>query len=72
MRCSTCAPAISSAELKIDLGIENLFDTEYDLPLGGANLVNYQVSSMMGTSPAWGYGVAGPGRSFNARVTVAF
>lgn len=39
-------------QLKIDLGIENLFDTEYDLPLGGANLVNYQVSSMMGTSPA--------------------
>jgi iron complex outermembrane receptor protein len=58
--------------LKLDLGIENLFDTEYDLPLGGANLVNYQVSSMMGTSPAWGYGVAGPGRSFNARLTVSF
>lgn len=59
-------------QMKIDLGIENVFDTEYDLPLGGANLVNYQVSSMMGTSPEWGYGVAGPGRSFNARLTIAF
>ncbi|WP_341992101.1 TonB-dependent receptor plug domain-containing protein [Azorhizobium sp. AG788] len=58
--------------LKVDFGIANILDTEYNLPLGGANLVNYQVSSMMGTSPAWGYPVAGPGRSFNTRVTVNF
>ncbi|MGE4373934.1 MAG: TonB-dependent receptor [Xanthobacter sp.] len=60
-------------QFKIDLGIENLLDTEYDLPLGGANLVNYRRKNMMGgTSPIWGYSVAGPGRSYNARVTWAF
>ncbi|MDE1566594.1 TonB-dependent receptor [Aquabacter sp. P-9] len=59
-------------QVNIAFGIDNILDTEYDLPLGGANLVNYQVSSMMGTSPAWGYPVAGPGRSINTRVTVSF
>ncbi len=59
-------------QFKFDFGIDNILDTEYDLPLGGSNLVNYQVSSMMGTSAAWGYPVAGQGRSFNTRVTVAF
>ncbi|MFG1463582.1 TonB-dependent receptor plug domain-containing protein [Xanthobacter sp. DSM 24535] len=58
--------------LRVDFGIANILDTEYDLPLGGANLVNYQVSSMMGTSSAWGYSVAGPGRSINTRVTLNF
>ncbi|MDQ0503633.1 TonB-dependent receptor [Xanthobacter agilis] len=58
--------------VRVDFGIENIFDTEYDLPLGGANLVNYQVPSMMGSSTAWGYPVAGMGRSINTRVTVKF
>ncbi|MFG1404117.1 TonB-dependent receptor [Xanthobacter sediminis] len=58
--------------LKVDFGIENILDTEYDLPLGGANLVNYQVPSMMGSSAAWGYPVAGMGRSINTRVTLRF
>ena len=58
--------------VRLDLGIENIFDTNYGLPLGGANLVNYKVASMMGTSPAWGFPVAGLGRSFNARVTWQF
>lgn len=58
--------------VRLDFGIENILDTEYDLPLGGANLVNYRVPSMMGTSPAWGYAVAGPGRSINTRLTVKF
>ncbi|MFG1419674.1 TonB-dependent receptor plug domain-containing protein [Xanthobacter sp. V0B-10] len=58
--------------LKVDFGIENILDTEYDLPLGGANLVNYQVPSMMGSSAAWGYPVAGMGRSINTRVTLKF
>ena len=59
-------------QLNVAFGIDNILDTEYDLPLGGANLVNYQVSSMMGTSAAWGFPVAGPGRSINTRVTVNF
>lgn len=58
--------------VRLDFGVENILDTEYDLPLGGANLVNYRVPSMMGTSPAWGYAVAGPGRSINTRLTVKF
>ncbi len=56
----------------VDLGIENLLDTNYDLPQGGANLVNYRKAGMMGSSPVWGYPVSGPGRSFNARVAVKF
>ncbi|MFG1477426.1 TonB-dependent receptor [Xanthobacter sp. V4C-4] len=58
--------------LKVEFGIQNILDTEYDLPLGGANLVNYQVPSMMGSSAAWGYPVAGMGRSINTRVTLRF
>ncbi|MGU3493343.1 TonB-dependent receptor [Xanthobacteraceae bacterium A53D] len=58
--------------VRVDFGIDNVLDTNYGLPLGGANLVNYQAASMMGTSPIWGYEVAGPGRSINARVTVRF
>lgn len=56
----------------VDIGIENLLDTQYDLPLGGANLVNYRTAGMMGSTPAWGYAVAGMGRSFNGRVAVKF
>ncbi|WP_205666208.1 TonB-dependent receptor plug domain-containing protein [Aquabacter cavernae] len=62
----------TAGQLKLDFGIDNILDTQYDLPLGGANLVNYQVSSMMGTSAAWGYPVAGPGRSINTRATISF
>nr|WP_244644474.1 TonB-dependent receptor [Azorhizobium oxalatiphilum] len=58
--------------VRIDFGVDNILDTNYDLPLGGANLVNYQETSMMGTSPVWGYAVAGAGRSVNTRVTVKF
>lgn len=61
-----------AGQLKVDFGIDNILDTQYNLPLGGANLVNYQVSGMMGSSAAWGYPVAGPGRSINTRVTVSF
>lgn len=58
--------------VKVEFGIENILDTQYDLPLGGANLVNYRQTTMMGTSPIWGYAVAGPGRSINTRVSVKF
>lgn len=58
--------------VRFDFGIENILDTNYGLPLGGANLVNYRVATMMGSSPAWGFPVAGTGRSFNTRVTWQF
>ncbi|MBB5046816.1 iron complex outermembrane receptor protein [Rhodopseudomonas rhenobacensis] len=58
--------------VRVDLGVDNLFNTNYYLPLGGADLVDYKVVSMMGSSTAYGYNVAGPGRSLNARLTVKF
>jgi iron complex outermembrane recepter protein len=50
--------------VRVDVGIDNLFNKYYWLPLGGANLVNYDGS--------WGYSVLGPGRSLNGRLTVTF
>ncbi|MGJ5179662.1 TonB-dependent receptor [Bradyrhizobium oligotrophicum] len=58
--------------VRLDLGVDNLFNQTYDLPLGGADLVDYQVVSMMGSSAAYGYSVKGPGRSLNARLSVSF
>ena len=58
--------------VRLDLGIDNLFNQNYHLPLGGADLVDYKVVSMMGSSAAYGYNVKGPGRSFNARLSVNF
>jgi iron complex outermembrane receptor protein len=50
--------------VRVDVGIDNLFDKFYYLPLGGADLVSY------GT--VYGTNVAGQGRSFNSRLTVKF
>lgn len=58
--------------VRVDFGIDNLFNKYYVLPLGGADLVNHQVTSMMGTSAAYGFNVPAPGRSFNGRLTVKF
>ncbi len=58
--------------VRLDLGVDNLFNQNYYLPLGGADLVDYKVVSMMGSSAAYGYSVKGPGRSFNARLGVSF
>lgn len=57
---------------RLDFGINNLFNADYVLPLGGADLVDYRVVSMMGSSAAYGYGVKGMGRSFNTRLTMNF
>ncbi|WP_022720061.1 TonB-dependent receptor, partial [Rhodopseudomonas sp. B29] len=58
--------------VRLDVGIDNVFNKFYYLPLGGADLVDFQAVSMMGSSPMWGYSVAGMGRSFNTRLTVSF
>ncbi len=58
--------------VRLDLGIDNLFNQNYYLPLGGADLVDYKVVSMMGSSAAYGYNVKGQGRSFNARLGISF
>ena len=58
--------------MRIDFGIDNLFNQSYDLPLGGADLVDYRMTMGMMSMPVYGYGVRGPGRSFNGRMTMKF
>lgn len=50
--------------VRVDAGIDNLFNKFYYLPLGGADLVDH--------GKVWGYNVPGQGRSYNARLTVTF
>jgi len=54
--------------VRLDLGVDNLFNQNYYLPLGGADLVDYKV----GKSSLYGFNVKGPGRSINGRMTVSF
>ncbi len=73
-------------KIRIDFGIENLFDRLYYLPLGGAYIgqgatmsldreVGNVTSGAMGTTGTdtlWGTAVAGPGRSIYAAISVKF
>lgn len=58
--------------VRLDFGIDNVLNQQYYLPLGGADLVDFRSVSMMGSSPMYGYNVAGPGRSYNTRLSVKF
>jgi iron complex outermembrane recepter protein len=53
---------------RIDLGVTNLFDRFYYLPLGGINYDNFLFTKPKGTI----YPLAGQGRSFNIGVTQTF
>jgi iron complex outermembrane receptor protein len=54
--------------VRVDLGVENVFDKLYYPPLGGVDWAGYKAAGQVGAiSP-----VAGEGRSFNAGVTVKF
>jgi iron complex outermembrane receptor protein len=57
-----------------DLGIENLFDRFYDLPLGGAYVGQGTTMTIpaVPNEPQWGTPVPGPGRTFYAAVNVRF
>ena len=57
---------------RLDLGIDNLLDTKYALPLGGQNLANYAGVSGQMASFSYGYPLLGPGRSINLRFTAKF
>ena len=65
-------------QVRLDFGIENLFDRHYDMPLGGAYLG--QGTTMMATAnnmpmgvvPLWGSPVPGIGRSLYAGINVKF
>jgi iron complex outermembrane receptor protein len=54
--------------LRVDLAAENLFDTAYDLPLGGVSFGDFKAT---GSRPPI-QPLAGPGRSINLGLTVAF
>jgi len=54
--------------IRVDLGVTNLFNKFYYLPLGGVNFDNYMATGWMGTIGP----LAGQGRSVDASVTVAF
>lgn len=57
-------------QARLDLGIENVFNRFYSLPLGGAYVG--QGASMSSTSIPWGVAVPGMGRSINAALNVRF
>jgi iron complex outermembrane receptor protein len=57
-------------QVRLDVGIDNLFDKGYALPLGGAYLGQGTTMSINGVP--WGIPVPGPGRSIYAGVNVRF
>jgi iron complex outermembrane recepter protein len=60
--------AYQRKNLRIDLGVTNLFDTYHFLPLGGINYDNFLFTKPKGHI----YPLAGMGRSFNIGVTQSF
>ncbi len=60
--------AYQYANLRFDLGIENLFDRQYYLPLGGANFSAYKAAGGSGRLAA----MPGPGRGIYGGMSVKF
>jgi iron complex outermembrane receptor protein len=63
-------------QVRIDFGVENLFDKLYYLPLGGA-YIGQGTTMTIGTAttftaPVWGTPVPGPGRSLYAGINYKF
>ncbi|MBU0753166.1 MAG: TonB-dependent receptor [Gammaproteobacteria bacterium] len=62
-------------QVRVDLGVDNLFDRHYYLPLGGAYTgqgTTMSSSTTAATTPKWGTGVPGAGRSLYAGVNLKF
>lgn len=62
-------------KVRLDVGVENLFDRRYDLPLGGAYLgegATMSFNKEAGGASLWGTAVPGPGRSVYASLSVKF
>ncbi len=62
-------------QVRLDVGVENLFDKFYALPLGGAYLGQGTTMAMnppIGNYPQWGTAVPGMGRSVYVGVNVKF
>lgn len=61
-------------KVRVDFGIENLFDKLYYLPLGGAYTGQGRTMALNPTdgTMSWGTAVPGPGRSFYAGMSIKF
>jgi iron complex outermembrane receptor protein len=63
-------------QVRVDFGIENLFDREYSLPVGGAYVgqgtTMTTATVATGSVPLWGTAVPGMGRSINVGMTINF
>jgi len=62
-------------QVRLDVGIDNLLDKDYALPLGGAYLgqgTTMLINPPPGISPQWGAAVPGMGRSIYAGVAYQF
>ncbi|PIX05081.1 MAG: TonB-dependent receptor [Gallionellales bacterium CG_4_8_14_3_um_filter_54_18] len=63
-------------QIRVDFGVENLFDKLYALPLGGAYVGQGMTMTTAlvptGSVPLWGTAVPGMGRSINLGMTVKF
>jgi len=58
--------------VRVDLGLENAFNKQYALPLGGAYIGQGSTMALNGTSANWGVQVPGMGRSLYAGLNVKF
>lgn len=58
--------------LRLDVGIENLFDKYYALPLGGAYIGQGTTMSLNGAGAPYGYSVPGMGRSVYVGANLKF
>lgn len=58
----------------LDLGVDNLLDRSYDLPLGGAYVGQATTMTIppLPNQPQWGTAVPGPGRSIYVAVNLMF
>jgi iron complex outermembrane receptor protein len=59
-------------KIRVDFGVENLFDRNYCLPLGGAYTGQGSTMSYRPADMPWGIAVPGPGRSFYAGMAFKF
>ena len=59
-------------QVRLDFGVENLFDKLYHLPTGGAYLGQGSTMAFNPAIPQWGTAVPGPGRSFYAGINMKF
>jgi iron complex outermembrane receptor protein len=58
--------------VRLDLGLENAFNKQYALPLGGAYIGQGSTMSLNGTGAPWGIAVPGMGRTLYAGLNIKF